>query len=454
MMFSRNNILAPRTVTRVKPQRSKKMKIFLWCLFLSIAGIFSWIAVTGLIAFNNIQAKNDGQGHSFFKFGDGIDPDSINEGDTRINTLIIGADGAAGLTDSLQIYSIDPINSTMAILSIPRDLYVNNPLGGKSKINEVYNAGVRKCRNNSECDPDVDAGAKALKEVIKETLGVNIHYFARADFQGFRRLIDAIGGVEITVETALYDPSFPCDNNPGLPCGYTQSAGTHLMNGTQALRYTRCRNGNCGNDFGRSARQQQVIAAMREKTLSLGVLSNPQRLTNIISTLGRNFKTDMKLDEILRISKINQEIDDEKTVTAVLDTDTDSPLKAQNNGSYIIVPRAGLNDWSEVQAFVTSVLPEPYIIKESAPIAIIDASGKKTGEEVEAMLKNAGYNVIINKTATSTQSSTQIWSKNSNPYTNSFIRRRIQATDISSKPTTDAEGAAIIIVIGTNYSLR
>ncbi len=452
MLFRRQPQYA-RPITQIKPRRSKKLRIFLWSLFVLVLGVVGWIGTTGIIAFNNISAKNDSDAPSFFKFGNDFDPNALNEGDTRVNVLLIGADNAAGLTDSIQIVSIDPINSTMAMLSVPRDLYVTNPDGKKSKINEVYNRAVEACvKKDSKCDR-ASAGGSGLKTVLRDILGIPIHYFARVDFEGFKDVVDSIGGVTIYVPTALSDPGYPCDNNPANPCGYTQAAGTFKMNGSQALKYARCRNGNCGSDFGRSQRQQQVIEAIRQKALTLGVLGNPKKVTDLISALGNHFKTDLKLDEVLKVFELVQKIDQSKTVTAGLDNSAEGPLESTNNGSYILVPKAGDNDWSEVREFVLTVMPEPYLIKESAKVILVDASGKSYAATLEKKLKALGYNIIDSETAATVQTTTTLWGDSDMKYTLALLKKRFSATSTTTKPTVaTTETADIILVIGSNYS--
>ena len=441
-------------VNRIRPKRNKKLRVFFWTLTILIVGIVGWIGTTGIIAFNNITTKNDSDGPLFFKTGQAISPELLNEGESRINTLIIGADNAAGLTDTLQIYSIDPINNTLSILSVPRDLYVENPLGGKSRINEIYNAGKKKCQIDENCDDAVDNGAVALKSVLNTVLNIDIHYFARADFQGFKNIIDSIGGISIYVEKTLSDPGYPCDNDPGRACGYTQKAGTYNMTGSQALKYARCRNGNCGNDFGRAARQQQVIEAIREKVLSLGIITNPQKITNIISTLGKHFKTDMKLDEMIKIFNIIQNIDKTKTTTEVLDNSTDGPLKSLNNGRYVLVPKEGQDDWSGVHEFVLTIMPEPYVIKEAAQIAIVDASGDGLSEAVKEQLESVGYTVISIETATEVSDTTKLWSNGNKEYTIELLKKRTGGSITNKKISNIAIEPDIVLVIGSDYVLK
>ncbi|MEX2012297.1 MAG: LCP family protein [Patescibacteria group bacterium] len=455
-MLFRKKPAIDQPITRIKPRRNKKLRAFFWGLTLIVVGIITWVGVTGIIAFNNIQAKNDGDGPDFFKYGGNIDPNSLTEGASRINTLLIGADNAAGLTDSIQIYSVDPINNTLAMLSVPRDLYVDNPLGGKSKINEIYNAGIKKCALSGNCDPDVDQGASALKKVLETILGIRVHYFARADFQGFKSVVDSIGGVSIYVEKALSDSNFPCENDASKPCGYFQPAGTFNMTGSQALKYARCRGGNCGSDFGRAARQQQVVEAIREKTLSLGIISNPKRVTDTISAIGNHLRTDLKITEMTKLFELVQNVDKTKTIAKVIDNGPSGPLMSSHNiyGQYILIPKAGENDWSKVHQFVLTAMPEPYLIKENAKIVVIDASGKKIGKDVTAALKAVGYNVIATETVATTTTETTIWGKDGNPYTNALLKKRLLATVITGEPTTAALEKDFVLVIGTNYVLK
>ena len=454
-MLFRKSPTYERPITQIKPRRSKKLRIFFWTLAVIILGIVGWIGTTGLIAFNNISAKNDSDTPSFFKFGNDFDPNALNEGDTRVNVLLIGADNAAGLTDSIQVVSIDPINNTMAMLSVPRDLYITNADGKKSKINEVYNRAVEACvKKDSKCDR-ASAGGSGLKTVLRDILGIPIHYFARVDFEGFKDVVDTIGGITLYVPTALSDPGYPCDSNPANPCGYTQAAGSFKMNGTQALKYARCRNGNCGSDFGRSQRQQQVIEAIRQKALTLGVLGNPKKVTDLISALGTHFKTDLKLDEVLKVFELVQKIDQSKTVSASLDNSADGPLKSANNGAYILLPKAGDNDWSGVREFVLTVMPEPYLIKEGAKVIIVDSSGKSYGASLEKKLAALGYNIIDSETSATTQTATQLWGDATKKYTVALLKKRFSATATNTKPTvTSTETADIILVVGSTYVLK
>jgi hypothetical protein len=227
------------------------------------------------------------------------------------------------------------------------------------------------------------------------------------------------------------------------------------MTGTQALRYARCRSGNCGSDFGRAARQQQVVEAIRAKLLTLGVAGNPTKIASIINTLGRHLRTDMKLEEMIRVFKLVQDVDKTKSTSGVLDNSSTGPLRSINNGSYVLIPKLGQDNWSDVKKFVLKIMPEPYVIKEKAKIVIVDASGSKLADELAEILTNAGYNVLATETATTVAGTTEIWSANKdNPYTVALLKKRLEAPETNNRPTTTAVEPDIILVIGSNYVLN
>src|SRR5664279_3282734 len=125
------------------------------------------------------------------------------EGDGRVNILVMGIGGAGhdgpNLSDTMMVMSLDPKTKDVAMLSIPRDLYVKIPGHGSGKINAANAYG----------------GPALAEQVVENVIGVPIHYYAVMDFSGFKQAVDAVGGVDINVAAPLYDPEFPCDNDRG-----------------------------------------------------------------------------------------------------------------------------------------------------------------------------------------------------------------------------------------------
>lgn len=441
-----------QTTTQVNPSQPKKWRYFIWSIVALIVGVAGWISLTGLLAFKSITAKNSSDAPSFFRFGGDLTPDELSsEGDSRINILAVGLDKAAGLTDSLQIMSIDPINNKLAMLSVPRDLFVKGKDGVKTKINEVYGRNKKICtKKTPSCDPAHDYGAEALKDVIETNFGLNLHYFASIDFDGLKKIVDALGGLDVTVTQALYDPDYPCDNNPNAACGYTQPSGKHHMNGTQVLKYSRCRKGTCGNDFGRAERQQQVLGLIKDKVISLGTISNPKRLTDLMSAAGSHLRTDVQLTDGIKMLGLIEKVNLGQIDKNVLDSSTDSPLKSATNniGQYILIPKKGADDFSEVKEFVQSVFPEPYIIREAATVALVDASGKAgTGTAVKTKLTLLGYKVLSVTTAPASQVQSTITENKDKPFTVSLLKKRFYATFSKTKSTA----ADVTVTIGSKY---
>lgn len=447
------------SVENFRPSRRRRIwKRFIWGTLILIFGVAVWVGVTGALALKNITAKNTSEAPSFFKFGSNIDPnDLMGEGDSRINILLLGVDSAAGLTDSIQVASIDPINHRIAMLSIPRDLYVTNPAKNrKTRINEIYRDSTKRCtKPTPSCDPNIDYGAEALEELLNNILGIKVSYFAKVDFDGLKKIVDTLGGIQVYVDKPLSDPAFPNRTYTGFE-PFSIGAGLQTMNGETALRYARCRGGNCGGDFGRARRQQQVVLALKEKVTQLNVVANPQRLTSIITAVGNGLRTDLTIDQISQLYKLIQDANTSTINSAVLDNGNDGVLKnTTSGGAYLLIPKKGENDWSEVREYVASVFPEPYLIKENASIAIVDASGKAgTGQAVAEKLKKYGYNVTDVRNATSTQSSTTIKYFDEAPYTEALLKRRFAVSPSKGKSSDRINQEVLVITLGSSYKLK
>lgn len=423
-------------------------------MLILLFGVAGWVGITGALALKNITAKNTDETPSFFKFGANINPDQLSkEGDSRINVLLLGVDSAAGLTDSIQIASIDPINRSVAMLSVPRDLYVNNPAKGrKTRINEVYRDSSKSCsKPTATCDPNIDYGASALESLLSNILGIKVSYFAKVDFDGLKKLVDTLGGISIYVDKPLSDPAFPNRTYSGYDPFYI-GAGQQTMNGETALRYSRCRGGTCGGDFGRARRQQQVILAIRDKVTQLNIVANPQRLTSIISAAGKGLRTDLSIDQISQLYKLIKDVDTSTIKTAGLDNSANGVLKNLTvGGAYLLIPKLGENNWTDVRNLANATFPEPYLIKEAARILILDGSGKSgTGEALAIKLKSFGYNIIDTQTAESTSAKTTISYRSDQPYTLSFLKKRFGVTPTKTKDAA-INDEVIVITLGSDY---
>lgn len=207
-------------------------------------------------------------------------------GSDRINILAMGVDSRnpsdAPHSDTMIVLSLDPANRKARMVSIPRDLAVTVPgYGQLSKINSGYFQGV--------VQGGIAGGPPYAAFTVEHSLGVPINYYAVLDFNKFRKLIDALGGVDINVDQDINDQAYPADVGSGFS-PFVISKGAHHMDGITALKYVRERHVYTDQDGSRIRHQQQLISALRDKALSLQTLIH---LPSILSALRSSFDTNL-----------------------------------------------------------------------------------------------------------------------------------------------------------------
>ncbi|MCS6844243.1 MAG: LCP family protein [Caldilineales bacterium] len=210
------------------------------------------------------------------------------------NILLIGTDQAdidyIGRTDTIIIVAIDKANGRAAMISLPRDLYLPIPTIGYSRINTAYFFAEQRRKGS---------GVPVLVSTIERNFGIPIHNYVRIDFSGFKKVVDAVGGVDITVECPIYDDLFWRFFGQG-----TLEPGTYHMTGEQALYYARSRK--TTSDFDRARRQQQVLLALRKRALDAELLP---RLPALWRALRSSVDTDLDLPTLLELAPLGATID-------------------------------------------------------------------------------------------------------------------------------------------------
>lgn len=251
-------------------------------------------------------------------------------GEGRVNILLMGIDRRPGeafisRTDSMMIVSIDPLNETASILSIPRDLYVLIPGHGRDRINTAFVYG--SAGNNPL------GGAALAMQTVEYNLGVPINHYVLVDFSAVINGIDALGGIDVDVPFTINDPTYP-DMNYGFDPLFIP-AGLQHMDGITALKYARTRH--VDNDFGRAQRQQQVILAARQKALALGVPSMIARAPTLYQQLENGIRTDLSLDQIVRLASVASDISSEDIENEVLDYDYVSSYRTDQGAQVLVL---------------------------------------------------------------------------------------------------------------------
>ncbi|MDQ4076301.1 MAG: LCP family protein [Chloroflexota bacterium] len=259
----------------------------------------------------------------------------------RLTVLVMGIDRREGeegpwRTDSMILISIDPESETVGMLSFPRDLLITLP---------DYGFGERRDRINTAFFYgdfyDYPGGGAALaKQAIRRNFGIEVDRHLVMDFDGFRRVIDHVGGIEIDVPERLVDYEYPTEDYGVMTVRF--EAGEQMMDGERALIYSRTRKST--SDFARAERQQEVVMALRDRVLSLDIIPSltPKNLAALVTTLNDSIMTDLTPDEVLAFAQVARDIEERDIHRALIDHTMIRPYYTRDNAE-VLIP-----DWDQV----------------------------------------------------------------------------------------------------------
>ena len=380
------------------------------------------------------------------------------ESDDRINVLLLGMGGPTHpggmLSDSIIVLSIQPKEKKAAMISIPRDLLVPIPGYGDDKINSAfadgYNGykcpkGVKDCRQQQ-----LAAGATLSSTTVANSLGIPIHYYAYVDFNGFQKIIDQLGGVDIYVKESIYDATFPDENMKGYE-PFSIKAGQHHLDGKTALKYARSRH--TTSDFDRAKRQQEVIMAAKDKAMKAGFLANPKKVTDVISTIGDSVGVSFSPAELKAFIELMQQVSTSDAITKVFTTGPDGELTDFNNGTYYQKPKTG--NFKVIQSIAQNIFSQTKTKEqEAAKVEVLNGSSTAgLASKLATTLRGAGLNITAVQNASSSYVKTVIYdySGGSKKATLDYLKKGLKA-EIITKSSKDGT-ADISIIIGSDYTV-
>jgi polyisoprenyl-teichoic acid--peptidoglycan teichoic acid transferase len=347
--------------------------------------VFSFLVLLGVIVGGVMAWKAGGTLNKITKGGlfnsivhviPGVSNELKGEKDDRINILLLGmrgenVPGGGTLADTIMVASIEPKANKIAMISIPRDLYVDNPVwGNKTKINAVYAAGEENGKKQ---------GLEEMEKVIGDLSGLQINYGVSTNFEGFKQLVNAIEGVEITLDKPFEEPvqfnephvcdpyvftvptgqyqiktktnkitgvkrvtkKYPLCTNPNTECGgdFKLPSGKQTLSGDQALCYVRSRA--TTSDFERAKRQQLIIQLIKDKLLSAGTLTDFNKLDGIMNSLGDNVRSDFQPWEMKKMYDLYMGMQNPQVYQRVLENSDEgllyNPPETPGAG-YILLP--------------------------------------------------------------------------------------------------------------------
>lgn len=453
-------------------QARKKSRFWMWGAVAVIFAVVFFASIAIAYKFYSTSKKviDNGQNTSFVQSLKDIassDRKSLRgEENGRINILLVGHAGknwpGANLTDSIIVASVNPKTWQTALLSIPRDLYVNIP-GTKSytKINALY-------ARSEETDTSGKTGINDLKETISEITGQPIDYYIALDFEGFKQIIDELGGIKVQVPKDLHDERYPGQNYSYETFDLKQ--GLQTLDGDIALKFARTRHDSDG-DFGRAYRQQQILEAARTKAFSIGTILNVPRLNELLDTLGEHLRTDIKLDELNSFLDLVGKIDTHTTINKVLDAGHPDSVMAVSHvylggvRAFTLIPRTG--DYDEIQDIAKNIFDldliarkQQEVAREDASVAIVNQSGVKGFDsKLNTLLKKFGYSVeASSRQQISTASNTIIYDLTSGlkPFSLEDLSKKFSAQIATGRdlPWQVSTGTDFVLVAGSNLTVR
>lgn len=450
--------------------RSLKFKIGLISLLI-IVGLGGALGLRLYSFLNSVFARSVGNSKSA-ALNDEIDPSQLNtEGDGRLNILLMGRGGteneAPDLTDTMMIASIDLKNQTSSLLSVPRDTWIESG-NSNMKINATYSMAKQAAAYRGASDDEAEkAGIKAAIAIMRDVTGVPIHKYVLTDYKAFRDVVNALGGVDLTVPEPIFD---------GFT-GWRFKAGKQTMDGATALKYARTRHGSARGDFDRNQNQRQLLVAMREKASSTGIVANPIRLNSLANAVQKNIRTDLSLDEAKTLFE-KTKLMPENNIKSLDLAKPDGPLvqTAQAGGQSVVRPTAGFDDYTKIRAYARNNMIDPYLKKEAPEVAVYNGTGRSgLATTVGDVLASYGYKVLVKETSQTTQSKTLIIrmdKQTKRPFTERFLSVRFgtiisstlpsgvvpastttstNSTTTNSTTTTSTPQPDYIIILGANF---
>lgn len=250
---------------------------------------------------------------------------------SELNILLLGTDARleeAGptRTDAIVVVHIARDTGQVSMLSIPRDLWVKYPTGGEGRINAAYAIGENRFGPGG--------GAALAKSTVSKLLGIPIDYFVLINFEGFKKIIDLIGGIEVDVPHAIYDPAYPTDDYRTIEVSF--AAGRQWMDSERALIYARTRHAD--SDFGRNQRQQQVLMAIFQRIRDRGLLQQLTSLDDYTGALRGYVLTDINYRMMLELASFARTIDSEDILRYAIDSS--SIVELSGGATFSVQPQA------------------------------------------------------------------------------------------------------------------
>ncbi|MBI2633487.1 MAG: LCP family protein [Parcubacteria group bacterium] len=317
------------------PQQKKSQKIIL--RFFILLGIIAITFGANAIFLHDARIASVGKLYFWKAIGRlAIGQDKVLKGELedRVTILVmgIGGNGHEGplLADTFLLISIKPSTNQAAIISLPRDLYLNYD-GKQYKLNALIAA-----KN------DIEKGGEFAREVVQDVFNISTPYWIVVDFKTFEKIIDYFGGVEIAVERSFVDTEYPGPNFSYRTIAFEK--GAQLFTGARALEFARSRHGSNGEngDFARIKRQQKIIIELLAKIKTKISLLSFDSLYELYRLIKGDITTNIDVSDAFVLAKFAHRISPNALITKTIE-EKEKFLEASiiSSGAYVLMPYGG-----------------------------------------------------------------------------------------------------------------
>ncbi len=449
--FSGNSPRPGKKIGKKKHKKLKRALIIIGAIILIAGGAF---AIWG----NALIAKLTGGKSGLFDLIGAMTShvDLKTDKNGRTNILLFGTSGfdmkgtgidgeeheGAQLTDSVMLVSLDQKTGDVAMVSLPRDLYVGNTCTSTGKVNEVY-----YCSNID--GNDEQGGAEALMHTISNIFDVDIQYWAHVNWGALMQVVDGVGGITVTLDEDIED------DWTGI---YIKAGEPTQLNGWNAVALARARHGTEMGDFSRANSQQKILAGLQDKLLTGGL--DLGSMLNIVDAVGDNVRSNFSLDEIKAVFYIAKDIS-LANVRQIPLIDYDNNIiyltNADMNGISYVVPTAGVKNYADIQKYVQRLISSDPAIRENAQILVLNGSGVTGAANSEqAKLVTDGFSNTDTGNAPDGSYPSKYYLYDISGKTPGSVEKLKQRYGIEVSPTDslpagiDTSGTDIIIIVGAD----
>lgn len=381
------------------------------------------------------------------------------DGTSPVTILIMGLDYRdwqtgtdVPRTDTMILFQINPLTKTAAMLSIPRDLWVNIPGFGYSRINAAYRTG--------EMYKLPGGGMELAMKTVEQFIGVPVNYAALIDFYSFVKFIDTLGGLDMKIRTPLkIDPIGPGNTR-------TLEPGTQTLDGQAVLAYARNRYTQDG-DFDRSTRQQEVIMALRNQIVNFNQLPMlVSKAPQLYQDMSSGIRTNLTLDQIIRLASLATQIDAKNIKKGVFDPHKDvsyATVMTSDGQADVLVPNPDQIRILRDQIFASGTAYAPSAItsdivqlmkSEQAKVLIKDATGKDgLAQQAADYLTGQGMQVTGVEPAGTVSGVTTLVDHTGKPYTSQMLITKLNVPNATVQFKLDTNASVDLeLMLGADYT--